>query len=462
MTRKRETGGIRKRGAIWWIYYRVDGVRYDESANTGDERAARSLLAQRRREIREHTWQAPGERGAKAKLTVEVYLNDWIARRRTAGIRNVHEEERHFREHVIPVLGAMLLTDVKRVHIRELMLGVRATPKKLQPIAASNDNAPTAPALYASRSVLHIYRTLATAFTDAVLDGILLASPCTLRTRKGELPVKRDADAKWRSEAVYSRDEAEQLISDKRIPDDRRVYYAFGLLAGLRSSEITARRWRDYDVSASPLGKLTVATQADEDGERETKTGDIREVPVHPTFAKVLAEWKLSGFVQLFSRQPTPDDLILPSRQDGRSFRSKKMCERMRQDLERLNMRKVPSPRHAMRATFLSLLEIDGANMGIARRATHAAPSDVVGGYIRIRWDDLCREIAKMKIELRQGAKVFSLPLPKAANDDPFEPSFVPFRRAASDNLSDTRPLRSDLSEKNWRGGRDLNPRPPA
>src|SRR5690606_17698965 len=125
--------------------------------------------------------------------------------------------------------------------------------------------------------------------------------------------------------------------------------------------------------------------------------------------AAILAEWKLEGFPMIFGRRPRPDDPIVPSRADrtGRSFRSQAgRYERLALDLERTGIRRVPSLQHAMRATFRSLLALDGANMAIARRATHAAPSDVVGGYIRVQWADLCREVGKLRIERRGMAKV--------------------------------------------------------
>lgn len=72
-------------------------------------------------------------------------------------------------------------------------------------------------------------------------------------------------------------------------------------------------------------------------------------------------------------------------------------------------VRRVPSARHAQRATFLTLLEADGANMAIARRATHRAPTDVVGGYIRSTWAQVCDEISKLALALPpRGAATFS------------------------------------------------------
>jgi len=44
-----------------------------------------------------------------------------------------------------------------------------------------------------------------------------------------------------------------------------------------------------------------------------TKTENPREMPVHPTLAKILATWKLSGFEQLTGRKPRTLVATLPA-----------------------------------------------------------------------------------------------------------------------------------------------------
>jgi hypothetical protein len=75
--------------------------------------------------------------------------------------------------------------------------------------------------------------------------------------QRGVLPKKVDKDPTWRVTAIYTREEIEKLISDRRIAEDRRVLHALKALGGLRHGEAAGRR-----------------------------------VPVHPTLARVLSEWK--------------------------------------------------------------------------------------------------------------------------------------------------------------------------
>ena len=450
MPRKKERGGVRKRGNVWALWYYVDGKRIEESAQTGDKRIAMARLADRRREVREGTWVPTSERAtrktiaeleaelaaaraaanlapAKPVQTLEAYLADWIERRREDGVRNVRNEERFFLSHVNPVIGEIPLDAVSRQDVRRMVneLASKRVPKTGE--------------LYAPRTVLHVYRTLATAMNDAVADGLISETPCTLKTRRGELPKKRDKRLRWRAEAVYTREEAEALISDDRIPQDRRTFYALMFLTGMRTGEAAGRLWRDYDAEAQPLGKLVVSTQADGgSSEHETKTGDFREVPVHPTLAAILAEWRLRGFPAYFGRPPRPEDPIVPSRASTTArmrFRgTASRYQRLRLDLERLGLRRPPALQHSIRATFLSLLEIDGANMGVVRRATHGAPSDVLGGYLRPPWPDQCREIQKLRLA-RRGRSIRPLELPLASNDStaPRAPTAAVFAAVGSE-----------------------------
>lgn len=67
-----------------------------------------------------------------------------------------------------------------------------------------------------------------------------------------------------------------------------------------------ALRWRHYDATTAPLGKLMVALAYNTRKHRAktTKTDAVRHVPVHPTFAGMLAEWRLSGWSAMMGRRP--------------------------------------------------------------------------------------------------------------------------------------------------------------
>ncbi len=120
----------------------------------------------------------------------------------------------------------MRLADVRVRHLKDLVLSLRSS--KLAP-----------------RTVHNIYGLTHKLFQDAVMDELIDHNPCQLD--KSYLGAKRDKDPTWRAGAIFTRAELEGLISDPRIPTDRRMVYALEGLAGLRHGEMAGLRWEDVD-----------------------------------------------------------------------------------------------------------------------------------------------------------------------------------------------------------------------
>lgn len=135
----------------------------------------------------------------------------------------------------------------------------------------------------AQRTVHSIYGTVSALFRDAKLSDKIEQTPCCLDER--QLGPLIDKDPEWRASAIFTREEAETIISHPKIPFDRRVVYALELLAGLRTGEAAALRWRHYDPAKQPLGELLVAFaySTRKGREKGTKTDVVKHVPVYPT-----------------------------------------------------------------------------------------------------------------------------------------------------------------------------------
>jgi hypothetical protein len=216
------------------------------------------------------------------------------------------------------------------------------------------------------------------------------------------LPKKVDKDPAWRVTAIYTREEIEVLISDARITEDRLVLYALKALGGLRHGEAASLRWRQYDDGLEPLGGLSL---------EHTKTQVPRRIPVHPTLARVLGEWKSAGFERTYGRAPTAVDLVVPTR----NFTERSAQETPKQlhdDLRTLGLRERRG--HDLRRTFVTLAQVDGARRDLLETMSHGPRGDIVSIYTSFPWPALCAEIAKLKIELRSpsaldgGSKAFA------------------------------------------------------
>lgn len=289
----------------------------------------------------------------------------------------------------------MKLADVRARHLSELFRDLRSR---------ADDEDPIAPA---PKTVHNTYAAVRALFRDAQIDGLIAQTPCILTEH--QLGQKRDADPEWRKGAQFTRAEAESLISDTRIPFERRVLWGLMVVGGLRIGEAAGLRWRNVDCETKPLGAMFVCASYDTG---TTKTGDTRTAPIHPTLAALLAEWRGHGWEDVMGRVPKVDDLVSPlpktkKRPAGAMRTPTGTLKLLHRDLATLGFgqRRV----HDLRRTFISLARGDGADKHILKRATHKAPRDVMEGYTTFEFEVVCREVAKLNLKLRGRGEVITL-----------------------------------------------------
>lgn len=331
-------------------------------------------------------------------LTLRAYFERWLKDREARGLRSVADDEGRIRNHVLPYIGGMRIDEVRPRHIRDLVRALIALKKTVKDELGNEESVPA----LAPRTILNVYGVVHTMFRDAETEELIPKNPCVLK--RGELPSKTDKDPEWRALATYTINEVQRLISDGTIPVERRVQYALKAIAGLRHGEVAGLRWRHYDSTLEPLGRLLVATSYDTG---RTKTEVTRRVPVHATLAKILAAWKLSHWERIYGRKPEPDDLIVPTRNmttidatdAGKAFKA---------DLALLGMRVDAGEHrdrggHDLRAWFITTCQEHGAHRDLLRVVTHPGKGDVVDGYTRATWGALCGEVAKLRVSTLDG-----------------------------------------------------------
>ena len=287
----------------------------------------------------------------------------WLAAKQRRGLET-RDNDAHLRLHISPVLGAMLLPEVKPHHVAEFIERVRATVK-------------------APRTVLHISATGHAMFAWCVAQEMIASNPWLLA--RGALPPNVDADPFWRATAVRDRATAELLISDPRVPLDRQVLYGLKL-NGLRHGEAARLRFC-HIVARTPLYAAVLV---------KTKTRVPRDVPLHPTIAALLQEWWERGFASHFGRAPTPGELVVPSRRGN--VRAAPTSQRMfLWDCRKLGLARGRG--HDLRRTFVSLARADGADPHILEWVTHGPRGSIVDLYTTYPWEALCREVCKLRLE---------------------------------------------------------------
>ncbi len=311
--------------------------------------------------------------------TVRAYAENWSKARMAEGLSNAFDDRTRIRKHALPIIGHLEMADVRPRHLRNLVKAL-AKEGKLAP-----------------RTIRHVYGTLHVMFRDAVVDEVIAANPCVLK--RGDLPKKSDKDPRWRTSAVFTRMEIVQILFDERLPHDRRVLDALLALAGLRFGEASALTWNSYDTTLEPLGRMLVASSWSTrwSKEKATKSEQPREVPVHPVLAAILSDWKRSGWPAMMGRDPTENDLIIPSRR-GANRGCNHSLVRFHEDLDRLGIRR--RRQHDLRRTFISLARADGARKDVLEQVTHGRRGDIMNVYTELPWETLCEAVAQLRIQM--------------------------------------------------------------
>lgn len=393
--------GVYVRGGWLWVRWTdAQGERQYRNSRfrVGDEAKAAAALeiikdqAKAEKELLASAETGDGPLPSPKGLTIAGYWGIRLRRRQrspetaSAAKANVW----HGRDYLLPAVGHYLLTEFRPRHAAAFVTELKAKKRE--------DGEPA----LAPRTLHTVWAALRGMFRDAVIDELVAANPCVLK--RGTLPKKKDRDPTWRRSAFFSREELEMLISDERIPLQRRALYAILFLAGLRPGEASALRWGDYDATLEPLGRLDIQRAYDTDEKREgdTKTEKQRLIPVHPTLAKVLAHWKLSGWEAHLGRAPRSDDLVVPNQQ-GEFQSGNGMRNRALADLRMLGQRQRRF--YDTRRTFITRCQADLIPKDIYRWWTHGPPPghDAVDLYASIDWPAHCREMLKLKVDLKEG-----------------------------------------------------------
>ena len=364
--------GIKKNGK--WVQVKTP-------FRVGQEKQAQALLARTREML-----QAGVAAGVPAGGTVSEYaLGTWLEGRKK-NVASWPDDHSRLKTWILPAIGALPLHEVRPRHIAAMIATVR--------------DAGSAP-----RTVRNVYAVARALFRDAMIAGLRDDQPCILTHH--QLGKVRDAKHEWRATAIFSADELRALMVDARIPQDRRVLYGLMGLGCMRPGEAAALRWR-HMVPDKPLAHVLIANS---NASETTKTGTERQMPAHPALAKLLAEWKLSGWPREFERMPGPNDLIVPHvRPTNRGPRvvfggmrsDHDTYKRMLKDLATLGWRHRRV--YDLRRTGITLYREAEADKAILKRGTHGQSTEVMEQYTSFSWATLCNEILKLGAPFVRGA----------------------------------------------------------
>lgn len=330
-----------------------------------------------------------------AAFTVAAWVDRWLS-------RQDYSEAARDRARVEAWLprcrfGALALSAVTPRDAAALVAELRALP------SPKTGGAP------APRTVRNVVDPIARAIRGAVFEGLITADPFAALPTAAR-PQSVDARPERRRSMRLGRADLEVLLTEPGIEPRWSILWHVLALTGARLGEAIGLRWRDVQADV-PLSRVVLASQIHHRTRAvtPTKTGAVREVPLHPTLAAELARWR-EGWATEYGRAPLPGDLIVPTHgTTGRPGRPARVAgagspldqQQVHRALQRdllacgIDAHRV----HDLRHTFVSLCADAGMSADVVTRWTHAAGGVSARAlYLVPSWDRQCAEMQRLAL----------------------------------------------------------------
>ncbi len=359
----------RKDRDVWVVDYRdATGARIRLSAATRQQ--AEDLLAAKIKE-RKQAPTNPKDRG----LTLAEYTTRWLqaAAGQLAPV-TFQNYEQHLRLHVLPTLGSLRVADLRRRHVKDLLISLRSTM-----------NAQGRP--FSKNSLRLIKAALSTVLTDAVDDEILFANPVMQLGRSKKRSVTRMTTDEilsrirpmtWAQMQTFEQT-LNNLYQDHLL--DNRYVMLFYVLAktGMRPGEALALQPGDVDLVKSTIRVERAATMGGQ--VKSTKTNEVRTVDLSASLVTKLVAYRHWLELETMAGRWCETPWLFPNDQGGLLQEPHVRCVFQRV-LRRANL---PTFRlYDLRHTFASLLLSSAVPLVyVSQQLGHANPTTTLKYYAR-------------------------------------------------------------------------------
>jgi integrase len=329
---------VKRRRGRWVVDFRDQtGARRWESYRTRDE--AQAALAVRIKELRTGNYRPPTE-----VPVFETVARAWLATKVEYRPSSYSQWQGHIDLHILPVLGALRIDQIRVAHIDALRDSCRR-------------------AGLAPKTVNKVLTTVAAIFKFAIRreytdrNPAAMAERCRLRAEPGATTDPSSLAAIDPS-AVLSPDEARRLI-EAAEPGLHQTFLLTAVLTGARIGELTALQWSDVGFEKRTLSIRRSVTFARARGSTgkvkpqilppKTKAGN-RTFTIPAELVSALRRWKLQC--------PIKSELIFPKRDGEPYHRTTLTYEVFRPALARAGLRQVTF--HSLRHSCASALLLAG------------------------------------------------------------------------------------------------------
>src|ERR1019366_4226847 len=263
MVTRRHFGSVRKRSSgRWQATYWHDGRLH--SAGTFSAKAdAQAHLSTVEADLRRGAWIDP----RAGQVSVSTYSDEWLAGRSDLAARTRELYRHQLDRHIFPPLGAATLSALTPSRIREW----HASLAQDHPSTAAKS-----------------YRLLSTIMRTAVVDGVIVSSPCKVQGGGVERAPERP---------IASIAEIEALAN--AMPERLRLLVQLAALCQLRRAELLGLSRRDVDLlhSTVRIERSRTFTMTGESLVKEPKSAAGRRTLAVPEHLLSAVEKHLDQFV---------------------------------------------------------------------------------------------------------------------------------------------------------------------
>ena len=208
------------------------------------------------------------------------------------------------------------------------------------------------------------------------------------------------------------KEEAQRLLlcDSEHIAPIRKVRNLLAIATGGRAGEIGALRWEDVNLDAD-VPTVTIFRQVQFTGLKgapvfkEPKRRSHRILPLHPTAAAALRWWKSKGWREYVGIAPQQSDPIFPTPQGA--YTMSRWSPLLKADLAVAKVPvlfdgKYPITFHALRRTFMSILDGEGVSRDlISALAGHSGKTVADRHYIAKNIDRYYEVVKQLPIPER-------------------------------------------------------------
>lgn len=225
-------------------------------------------------------------------FVVEYYFPHAESTLRPSTVRLYRER---WRTRIEPAFGALSWSQITPMRVLHWITALARERGRTPPYR------PLAP-----RTVKQAHDTLSGMLQLAFLCGLLPANPA--RQVREAVPASKPAPFKRGQPKRLRAADAIKLLTCGTVPFYRRAEIAYSIYTACRPGEVRATRWGWFlEREGIPF---VLVQETDDHG--TTKTGETREVPIHPELVEILDCWR-GVWTTIFDRVPQAEDFVFPN-----------------------------------------------------------------------------------------------------------------------------------------------------